>query len=95
MQRGLWELCGWVEFQIPDDIGSRLTEAGGDLSRRALEAFALEELKAARITETELRRMLGLARLQLDGFFKAHGVYEDITIEDINRDIADLKILRF
>jgi hypothetical protein len=27
-------------MQIPDDIASRMIEAGGNLSRRALEAFA-------------------------------------------------------
>jgi hypothetical protein len=84
-----------VNVQIPDDIGRRLTEAGADLSRRALEAFALEELKAGRITEPELCQMLGLARLQVDGFLKAHGVYENITLDDVDRDIADLKALGF
>jgi hypothetical protein len=84
-----------VNVQIPDDIGRRLAESGADLSRRALEAFALEELKAGHITEPELCEMLGLARLQLDGFLKAHSVYEDITIEDVDRDIADLKSLGF
>jgi hypothetical protein len=84
-----------VTVQIPDDIGRRLAELGGDLSRRALEALALEELKAGRITEPELGRMLGLSRFQIDGFLKAHGVYQDITIEDVDRDIADLKSLGF
>lgn len=80
-----------VTMQIPDDIASRMSEAGGDLSRRALEAFALEELKAGRITEPELGRMLGLARLQIDGFLKTHGVYEDYTLEDLSRNGKLLK----
>jgi Uncharacterised protein family (UPF0175) len=84
-----------VSVQIPDDIARRFSEAGADLSRRALEAFALEELNPGRITEPELCQMLGLARLQIDGFLKAHGVYEDITIEDDDGDIADLKSLGF
>jgi hypothetical protein len=82
-----------VNVQIPDDIGRRLTEAGADLSRRALEAFALEELRAGRITEPELGQMLGLARLQMDGFLKAHGVYEDYTLEDFEKERAALKSL--
>jgi len=82
-----------VTLQIPDDIASRISEAGGDLSRRALEAFALEELKAGRITEPELGRMLGLARLQIDGFLKAHGVYEDYTLEDFEQERQALKEL--
>jgi hypothetical protein len=86
-----------MEFtlQIPDDIGHRLVEAGNDLARRALEAFAVEELKAGRISEPELARMLGLARVQTDGFLKEHGVYQDVTIEDVDRDLADLKRLGF
>lgn len=82
-----------VTVQIPDDIGCRLTQGGDDLSRRALEAFALEELKAGRVTEPELGRMLGLARLEIDGFLKSHGVCPDITIEEIDQDLADLKSL--
>jgi len=82
-----------VSVQIPDDIARRLTDAGIDLSRSALEAFALEELRAGRITEPELCQMLGLGRLQMDGFLKAHGVYEDYTIEDFEKERAVLKSL--
>jgi hypothetical protein len=85
-----------MEFtdHIPDDIAERLGE--GDLSRRALEALALEEFKSGRITKPELRRLLGFGtRYQLDGFLKAHSVYEDFTIEDFERDVADLKSLGF
>lgn len=41
------------------EIANRMTEAHGDLARRALEAFALEEFKKDRITKPELRRLLG------------------------------------
>jgi Uncharacterised protein family (UPF0175) len=79
-----------VIVQIPDDIAPHLT-GGGDLARVALESVALEALRAGRITEVELRQMLGLARIELDGFLKAHGIYEDVTLEDVERDVADLK----
>jgi hypothetical protein len=83
-----------VNFDIPNDIGARLAPAG-DLSRKVLETFALQELKAGRITEPELCEMLGLARIQLDGFLKAHGVYEDYTMEDFEKERAALKSLGF
>jgi hypothetical protein len=35
--------------------------------------------------------MLGLGRIERDGFLKSHGIYENVTPEDIERDIADLK----
>jgi hypothetical protein len=43
--------------RIPDELASRMSASGGDLSRRALEALALEELKTGRITKPELRRL--------------------------------------
>lgn len=81
-----------LTIEIPDDIAVRLRQAGVDLSRQALEAFALEEFKSGRIEKYELRRMLGYGTgWQLDGFLKAHGVVEEITLEDVDRDAADLR----
>jgi hypothetical protein len=82
-----------VTVQIPDDIARRVTAEGGDLSRRALENFALEELRAGRITEPELRKMLGLARIELDGLLKSHGIYQEYTLEDFERERQAIKEL--
>lgn len=82
-----------VSLQIPDDIAAHLSAAGCDLSRRALESFALEELRTGRITGRQLREMLGLARIELDGFLKSHGVYHDYTMDDLDREIEGLKRL--
>lgn len=83
-----------VNVEIPDDLAQRLSAAGADLSRRALEGFALEEYKAKHITKTELRRWLGFeTRYELDGFLKAHQVWADVTIDDLRRDLEDLKSL--
>jgi hypothetical protein len=68
-----------LAVQIPDDLGSRMSASGGDLSRRAL---ALEEFRSGHITKPELRRLLGVeTRYQLDGFLKAHESYEDYTLQ--------------
>ena len=84
-----------VTFQIDDNNLPPSVLAAGDLPRRALEAFALEELRAGRITEVELRRMLGLARIQLDGFLKSHGIYQEYTIEEFEQEQRVLKDLGF
>ena len=81
-----------VTFHIPDDLVSSVT-AAGDLSRRALEAFALEELRAGRITDVQLCDMLSLARIQVDGFLKSHGVFEEYTLEDFEGERRALKEL--
>ena len=85
-----------LTVKIPDELANRMRASGGDLSRRALEALALEEFKSGRITKPELRRLLGFGtRYQLDGFLKSHDVYEDYTMEDFEQDREDLKQLGF
>jgi len=81
-----------VTFHIPDDSASRVA-AAGELSRRALEAFALEELRAGRITEPQLREMLGLARIHMDGFLKSHGIFQEYTLEDFEQERQALEEL--
>ena len=79
--------------EIPDEIAGSLS-SGGDLARRVLEGFALEEYKSQRISKAQLRRLLGLeTRYELDGFLKSHQVSPNITIEDVRRDVQDLKSL--
>jgi uncharacterized protein UPF0175 len=81
-----------LTVEIPDDLVGLLNAAGGDLSRRALEALALEEYKSGHVTKGELRRLLGFGtRYELDGFLKAHQVWADYTIEDLHREIKDLQ----
>ncbi len=85
-----------LTVQIPDDLASRMSASGGDLSRRALEALALVEFKNGHITKPELRRLLGFGtRYRLDGFLKSHEVYEDYTVDDFCKDRDALKQLGF
>ncbi len=57
-----------VTLRIPDDLAARLGDES-DVSRRALEAFAVEEYCGGRLTRPELRRWLGFGtRAELDGF---------------------------
>lgn len=81
-----------MTLHIPDEIASRLAE-GGNLPRRALEALAVEELRAERITEPQLGEMLGLSRIQIDEFLKSHGVYEEYTLEGFEEERRTLKEL--
>ncbi|MGD1094253.1 MAG: UPF0175 family protein [Bryobacteraceae bacterium] len=83
-----------LTLPTPDDLAIRLSAEGGDLSRRALEAFALEEYKTERISKAELRRLLGFeTRYELDGFLKAHEVWANCTIDELRLEMQDLKSL--
>ncbi len=86
-----------LTVRISDELVAHLGgEAVHDqLERRALEAFALEELRAGRISEVQLRKMLGLGRIALDGFLKGHGIYQEYTLEDFEEERRALKELGF
>jgi len=85
-----------LTIQLPDDLVQRLNAAGSDLSRRALEALALEEYKSGNLNSAELRRLLGFrTRMALDGFLKAHGVLLDYTLADLEQERQDLRRLGF
>lgn len=84
-----------ITLPIPDDLAARIAEAG-DVSRRALEAFALAEFQAGRLTESELRRLLGFAtRYELDGFLEERGAFHDYTQADLDRERESLDRLGF
>lgn len=85
-----------VTVQIPDDLVKQLTAAGGDLSRRALEALAAEEYRRDRLTKPELQRLLGIETgFQLDEFLKAHDLWIEYTMEDAERERRSFERLGF
>lgn len=62
-----------VTLHIPDALAQRLKEAGEDLSRRVLEALALDQYKLGHLSATELCDVLGLANAKAtEEFLKAH-----------------------
>ena len=85
-----------LTVEIPDELAGRLSAAGGDLSRRALEAFVADEYKHDRLTKSELQSLLGIeTSYQLDGFLKAHDGWIDYTMEDAERERKSLERLGF
>ena len=75
-----------LTLHMPNDVAQRSPPQGA-ISPAAPEAFALEEFKAGWLTEPQLRQLLGLqTRHELDGFLKAHEVWLDYTLGDLERD---------
>jgi hypothetical protein len=69
-----------ITIQIPDELARDLAKTGADLSRRALEAFALEEYKVRHLSRPAMRKLLGFeTRDQLEDFLKAHAVVVDVA----------------
>ena len=79
-----------VTLRIPDDIAKRLSE-GGDVSRRALEAIALEGYREETLTLYQVSEMLELSRVETEDFLGRHHVPLAVIDEtDLDREAAVL-----
>ena len=76
-----------ITLDLPEDIAAHLAATGENLSRAALEAFALEQYRAQKLSTAQLRRLLGYqTRMQAHAFLKKHGVYLHYTVRDLEHD---------
>jgi predicted HTH domain antitoxin len=84
-----------VTVEIPDDMATRLAVSGQEPSRTTLEAVAIEGYRSGALTASQTRRLLGFeTRYELDGFLKAHNVWEhSYSIEDLEQDRRTLQQL--
>ncbi len=84
-----------VNFNIPDELASQLVAAGEDASRAALKAFAVEGYRSGRLTESEVRRMLGYeTRMEVHALLAEHDVCLHYSAEHLQQDIAASDRLR-
>jgi hypothetical protein len=78
-----------VALYLPDEVAQQLSEGGRDLSRRALEALAIEAYRARELSVGGVRKMLGFAsRWEAEGFLRAHDIDIPYTEGDIASEIA-------
>ena len=83
-----------LTVEIPDDFAHRLHATAQDLSQRTLEAFVADEYRQGNLTKPDLRRLLGFETSgQIDEFLKAHNVWIEYTLEDLERQRAGLRRL--
>ena len=76
-------------MHIPDEIAKRLSAAGGDVSRRALEAIALEGYRDQTLTLYQVSEMLGFSRVETEDFLGQHHVpLAVINQADLDREAA-------
>jgi predicted HTH domain antitoxin len=84
-----------VTVEIPDDMAQRLALLGQDPARAALESLAIEGYRSGALSAFQTRRLLGFeTRYELDGFLKAHNVWEhSYGLEDLKKDRETIKQL--
>jgi hypothetical protein len=78
-----------ITLDIPDDFAAHLIPAGCESARAALEALALEGYRSGKLTESQVRRMLGFeVRMQVHTFHKEHGVYLNFEADHAEQEVA-------
>ena len=78
-----------VTLHIPDEIARQLAARGGDLSRHALEAIALEGYRNQALTLYQISELLGLTRIETEDFLgKNHVPLARIDDSDLNREAS-------
>jgi hypothetical protein len=78
-----------IELDIPDDIASVIA-ADRDPARAVLEAMALEGYRSERLSEYDVRELLGFTTpMQVHGFLKEHGVHLHYSMADLEHDIRE------
>jgi len=81
-----------ITLEIPDSIAGSLAGAGRDPARAALEAIAIEGYRTDRLSEYEVRQLLGFTYFeQVHRFFKEHGVNPHYSMEDWEHDLAEAR----
>jgi predicted HTH domain antitoxin len=78
-----------VTLTIPDELAAELIAAGREPARAALEALAIEGYRSQRLSEAEVKRMLGYGtRMQVHALLAEHGVDLNYTVEHAQQEIA-------
>jgi predicted HTH domain antitoxin len=77
-----------VTVEIPEEMAQKLMPQGQDLARTTIEAVAIEGYRSGALTAQQTRRLLGFeTRYELDGFLKAHKVWENAySLSDLEQD---------
>ena len=81
-----------VGLEIPDEVEKRLRTRWGDLSRRALEAVAIEAYRSGVLTAAEVQQMLGFtSRWDVETFLRQADAYLEYGPDDLRRDLEELR----
>jgi hypothetical protein len=76
-----------VSVEVPDEFVHTLVPEGQDPARALLEAIALEGYRRDRLSEADIRRLLGFqTRMKVHSFLKESGAYTHYTVEAFEHD---------
>ena len=76
-----------ITIELPEEIKRQLETAWGDLSRRALEALAVEGYRSGDLSAGQVAEMLGLSAWETEKFLKEREAYLHFSDEDLRQDV--------
>jgi hypothetical protein len=78
-----------IALDIPDNIPN-VVAPDQNPARAALEAMALEGYRSERLSEYDVRELLGFTTsMPVHGFLKEHGVHLHYSMADLENDIRE------
>jgi hypothetical protein len=80
-----------IQFEIPGEIEQQIRQDEPDLSASAREAFLVDLYRRDRIRHGQLARALGLDAYATDGVLKRHGVFLEISPEELEAESRSLE----
>jgi predicted HTH domain antitoxin len=81
-----------ITLELPDDIAHALTERSNqDLTRRALEALAVQGYAEERLTQRQVGELLGLGRIETEDFLAQHVDLYDYDPAELTREADSLR----
>jgi hypothetical protein len=76
-----------ITVEIPEQLAHRLIDNGQEPARAALEALALEGYRSDRLSENDIRELLGFdTRIEVHSFLKEHGAFMPYDVGDLEHD---------
>lgn len=83
-----------ITFDLPEAMEERLREQLGDLAPQAKEAFCVALYRQGKLSHVHLAQVLGLDRFETDAVLKRHGVFYEMTAEEVEREAEELRRMR-
>ena len=76
-----------ITINLPEDVVNVFSANGENVERKVLESAAIEGYREGKLSQAQVRRMLGFQTdMQVDGFLKEHKIYLEYDLNDIMRE---------
>lgn len=80
-----------VTIELPKELEESLRAQFDNLDAAAKEAALVEFYRQEKLAHHELAHALGLSRYETDGVLKRHGVFYDLSLEELEEQLQILR----